>query len=87
MKETTLAAIVLTKNEECDLLACLESLKGLVTEIYVIDSGSTDRTVAIAEEYGARVLLASFHELRGTIQLGAGEHSFNGGVGASNRCG
>jgi len=60
MKQTTLAAIVLTKDEERDLPACLESLEGLATERYVIDSGSTDRTVAIAEEYGARVLLHTF---------------------------
>jgi glycosyltransferase involved in cell wall biosynthesis len=56
----TLAAIILTKNEERDLPACLESLRDLVTEIYVVDSGSTDRTVAIAQEYGARVLFHDF---------------------------
>jgi glycosyltransferase involved in cell wall biosynthesis len=60
MKETTLLAIVLTKNEERDLPACLASLENLATEIYVIDSGSTDRTVAIAAEYGARVLSHPF---------------------------
>lgn len=60
MKQMTLAAIVLTKNEERDLPACLESLKGLATETYVIDSESTDRTSAIAEEYGARVLSHPF---------------------------
>lgn len=56
----TLAAIVLTKNEERDLPACLESLRDLTTEIYVVDSGSTDRTVAIAQEYGAQVLFHDF---------------------------
>lgn len=60
MKETTVAAIVLTKNEERDLPACLKSLKGLATEVYVIDSGSTDRTTVIAEEHGAQVLLHPF---------------------------
>ena len=55
-----LAAIILTMNEERDLPACLESLEGLATEIYVIDSGSTDRTAAIAEEHGARVLSHPF---------------------------
>lgn len=60
MKETTLAAIILAKDEERDLPACLESLEGLATEIYVIDSGSTDRTAAIAAEYGAQVLSHPF---------------------------
>jgi len=60
MKQLTLAAIVLTKNEERDLLACLKSLEGLATEIYVVDSGSTDRTVAVAEEHGAQVILHPF---------------------------
>ena len=60
MKKLTLAAIVLTKNEERDLPACLEGLEGLATEVYVVDSGSTDRTVAVAEEHGARVFSHSF---------------------------
>jgi glycosyltransferase involved in cell wall biosynthesis len=60
MRPITLAAIVLTKNEERDLPACLESLRGAATEIYVIDSGSTDRTTTIAEEYGAMVLSHPF---------------------------
>jgi glycosyltransferase involved in cell wall biosynthesis len=52
----TLAAVILTKNEERDLPACLESLKGVASEIFVVDSGSTDRTLEIANRHGARVL-------------------------------
>jgi glycosyltransferase involved in cell wall biosynthesis len=51
-----LAAIILTKNEERDLCACLESLAGVVSEVFVVDSGSTDRTVEIAERYRAHIL-------------------------------
>lgn len=58
--KSKLTAIILTKNEERDLPGCLESLKGLVSEACVIDSGSKDRTVAIAREYGARVLVHEF---------------------------
>jgi glycosyltransferase involved in cell wall biosynthesis len=55
-----LAAIVLTRNEELDLPACLQSLAGVVSEVFVIDSFSTDRTVEISERYGARVLAHPF---------------------------
>jgi len=54
-----LAAIVLTKNEERNIVACLESLRwadGLI----VLDSLSTDRTTQLAEEAGARVLTRPF---------------------------
>lgn len=43
------------KNEEANISRCLERL-GRFSEIVVIDSGSTDRTCAIAREYGARVV-------------------------------
>jgi glycosyltransferase involved in cell wall biosynthesis len=60
MKTITLAAIVLTRNEERDLLVCLQSLQGLASEVYVIDSGSTDQTAAVADRFGARVLSHPF---------------------------
>jgi len=56
----SLAAILLTKDEEQDLPACLDSLQGLACEIFVVDSGSTDRTVEIAKNRGARVLEHDF---------------------------
>jgi glycosyltransferase involved in cell wall biosynthesis len=49
------AAVVLTHNEEKNLPDCLASLAGWVQELFVVDSGSTDRTVAIAREAGATV--------------------------------
>lgn len=60
MSASTLAAIILTKNEERDLPACLRSLEGVTTEVYVVDSGSTDNTVDIARRFGARVLCNPF---------------------------
>lgn len=50
-----LSALVITLNEEKNLSRCLKSL-AFADEILVIDSGSTDRTVEIAKQAGARVL-------------------------------
>jgi (heptosyl)LPS beta-1,4-glucosyltransferase len=50
----TVAALVITKNEESHLQECLASVIGWVDEVVVLDSGSTDRTKEIAEQHGAR---------------------------------
>jgi glycosyltransferase involved in cell wall biosynthesis len=49
-----LAAVIITLNEETNLPRCLSSVRGLASEIVVVDSGSTDRTREIAEASGAR---------------------------------
>ncbi len=51
----TISACLIVKNEEEYLPGCLESIKGLVDEIVIVDTGSTDKTVEIAEKSGARV--------------------------------
>lgn len=51
----TLAAIILTYNEEQHITKCINSIKDVVDEIYVIDSFSTDKTVEIAKALGANV--------------------------------
>ncbi len=51
-----LSACLIVKNEEQRLPECLESLKSLADEIIVVDTGSSDRTVAIAKKFQARVL-------------------------------
>jgi glycosyltransferase involved in cell wall biosynthesis len=55
-----IAAIILTHNEEDNLGPCLASLAGWIGELFVVDSGSTDATRAIAERHGARALDHSF---------------------------
>src|SRR5665213_3668406 len=50
-----ISACLITKNEEKWLGECLEHLKPLVSEVIVVDTGSTDRTMDIAREKGARV--------------------------------
>jgi len=51
-----LAVIILTQNEEAMLPRCLESVKGLGGQVFVVDSGSMDRTTQIAEGAGATVV-------------------------------
>jgi glycosyltransferase involved in cell wall biosynthesis len=52
---STLAAVIITLNEESNLNDCLASLQGIVQQIVVLDSGSSDKTLEIAERYGAIV--------------------------------
>lgn len=51
-----ITAIILTFNEEIHLARCIDSLLPLTNDIVVVDSLSTDRTVEIAQHYGARIL-------------------------------
>lgn len=46
-----LSVVLIVKNEEKNLARCLDSIKGLGTELVVVDTGSTDRTVEIAKLY------------------------------------
>lgn len=50
-----LSVVILTHNEEANLLTCLDSSQKLGADIFVVDSGSTDRTVAIARQAGCQV--------------------------------
>lgn len=52
----TLALCMIVKDEEAMLGQCLASVKDAVDEMIVVDTGSTDRTVEIAREHGARVV-------------------------------
>jgi glycosyltransferase involved in cell wall biosynthesis len=55
-----LTTIILTYNEEQNLPACLESIKKLESQLFIVDSGSVDRTIAIARAAGAYVVTRSF---------------------------
>ena len=48
--------VILTYNEERNLDVLLESVSGWAAAVYVVDSGSTDATVAIARRHGAHVV-------------------------------
>lgn len=48
--------IIPTLNEEKYIAACLQSLSDTVCEVIVVDGGSSDNTVAIAESFGVKVV-------------------------------
>jgi hypothetical protein len=58
-----LTAILIAYNEELDLPRALASLKGIVEEVILVDSGSTDKTCDIACESGARVYFRKLDSL------------------------
>jgi glycosyltransferase involved in cell wall biosynthesis len=56
----SLAVIILTHNEECHIARALASVAGLATEVFIVDSFSTDRTVELARAQGATMLQNKF---------------------------
>lgn len=52
---------MIVKDEAHNLAACLASVKPLVDEMIIVDTGSTDQTVEIAELFGAVVLAAEWN--------------------------
>jgi glycosyltransferase involved in cell wall biosynthesis len=54
-EKQTLGLCIIARNEEKNIARCIESVKGFVDEIVVVDTGSTDKTAAIARRLGARV--------------------------------
>ncbi|MBI5084621.1 MAG: glycosyltransferase family 2 protein [Acidobacteria bacterium] len=59
-----ISATIITFNEERNLPRAIESLR-CCDEIIIVDSGSTDRTVELAQKYGARVLEANWRGYAG----------------------
>lgn len=67
-KEPSVSLCMIVRNEEKTLSRCLESAKSLVNEIVIVDTGSTDKTIEVAEGYGAKIMhkvwTGSFAEAR-----------------------
>lgn len=76
----TLSVIVLTHNEEKHIRDCLLSVRDFADELLVLDSYSTDRTVALARDAGARVEFRTFdnypNQRNHAIELSRGEWIF-----------
>src|SRR5436190_13381582 len=55
----TISVGMIVKNEEKLLPKCLESIIDYVEEVIVVDNGSTDQTLAIAQHYGCKIISAA----------------------------
>ena len=51
-----ISAVIITSNEERNIERCLRSLSGVVEEIIVVDTHSTDGTIEICRQYGVRLV-------------------------------
>lgn len=56
MTAPLISAAMIVRDEEAFLPGCLASLKGVVDELVVVDTGSRDQTIQIAQQFGAKLL-------------------------------
>jgi len=73
-----LSAVIIARNEAANIERVIKSVLGVVTEVLVIDSGSTDGTQAIAKELGAQVIETEWQGFGATKNWGAqqAEHAW-----------
>ena len=67
--KNTLSVIIIAKNEETEIGECIKALS-FADEIIVVDSESTDKTVKIAKEAGAKVVIRPFHDFASQRNIG-----------------
>jgi len=67
--DVTISILILTLNEEANIGACLDSVSW-ADDVVVLDSGSTDRTVFLAEGRGVRVVSRAFDNYAGQRNFG-----------------
>lgn len=70
-----LSICLIVKNEEGFLAQCLKSVRGLAAQVIVVDTGSTDRTVEIAREFGAEIYSSAWCDDFAVARNAALEHA------------
>ena len=65
MPKLPLSVVIITKNEEENIAACIDSVRGWADEIIVVDDLSTDNTVRVASTLADKVLMKKM-EVEGT---------------------
>ena len=76
----TISAYIITKDEACNIIGAIESVRWM-DEVIVLDSGSSDDTVEIARKTGAKVSFAKFQgfvaQKNAAMELCRGDWVFN----------
>ncbi|MBS1578544.1 MAG: glycosyltransferase family 2 protein [Bacteroidetes bacterium] len=65
------SVVIIAKNEEENIVNCISSLLKFSNDILVIDSGSTDKTIALAKNIGAKVISVTWQGFGATRNMGA----------------
>jgi len=68
-----ITVVIIAKNESKNIRDCVLSCKQVTDKIIVVDSGSTDDTIAVAERAGARVVIKEWQGYGRTRNAGADE--------------
>ena len=64
MENKSFSGIIITYNEEGSISQCINSLNPFCSEILVVDSFSTDKTIELAKKLGAKVIQNEFNSPR-----------------------
>ena len=69
----SLSVCIITLNEEANIVRTLKSVKDIADEIILVHSGSTDATVSLAQQFGAKVFVEPWKGLCAAEKFVAGE--------------
>lgn len=67
----SLSVVIITLNEESNIVDCIRSAKLISNDIIVVDSGSDDRTIELAKNFGARVFSVEWESYGASKNFGA----------------
>ena len=76
-RSTNISAVIITFNEQEHIEKCIRSLNGVVNEVVVMDSNSTDNTIAICNKLDARVIDTDWLGYAATKNLGNESASYD----------
>ena len=60
--DINISACIIAKNEEKHISDCMKSIESCVDEIIVVDTGSTDKTIEMAERFGCKVIRSDWQD-------------------------
>lgn len=72
-----ISVVIITKNEEHNIVDCIGSAKLVTDDIIVIDSGSSDQTLVLAQEQGANVMRLGWRGYGAAKNYGANLAKYN----------